>query len=489
MAISAGRRASPTGVMLLAIAFGIAAAAAGAAALAALSPESGTNALPFAGLSVAAAGIAFLIRAERRRHAHEAKLAADLAILSGRLLRLEANESPPLPVDVVRLAETTAGIAADVDILSRLVQDLAEALDAQGRHSATHAAAPAARPGPHSAAPAADPQPAPAPHSAAAARAAPSAATLAVELTTREDFARAASAILRRLAPDAPAPAPTAGDEAILAALGDGRVELHLQPVVTLPQRRTRYYDASTRLRIDAATLLAPADFRAVLARHGRLAELEAAALDRTLAIARHLAGRDHGASVSCSLSLQSLSDRAFLVECERRLEFDRSAARRMVIEIAEAELALMGPAEQAALARFSALGAALALDSARDLHADWVGLVRRGFDYAKIDAAAILEARPPGETTALVGEVAAAGMQLIATHVGREEFVPDLLDYDVPLAQGSAIAAPRPVRAEIVAKTEPAAEPAAPVAPPAASEAAAPGQRTSFRDYLRGAN
>ncbi len=39
------------------------------------------------------------------------------------------------------------------------------------------------------------------------------------------------------------------------------RIELHLQPVVALPQRKVRFYEALARLRLEDGTLLAPGEF------------------------------------------------------------------------------------------------------------------------------------------------------------------------------------------------------------------------------------
>ena len=44
-------------------------------------------------------------------------------------------------------------------------------------------------------------------------------------------------------------------------ALSDGRVDLHLQPIVSLPQRRVSFYEGYTRLRGPDGSLILPADF------------------------------------------------------------------------------------------------------------------------------------------------------------------------------------------------------------------------------------
>src|SRR5437588_632173 len=44
-------------------------------------------------------------------------------------------------------------------------------------------------------------------------------------------------------------------------AIDGGRVDLYLQPIVTLPQLKVRYYEAFTRLRTGDGVMLQPAEF------------------------------------------------------------------------------------------------------------------------------------------------------------------------------------------------------------------------------------
>ena len=430
--------------------------------------------------------------ASRQRRLHMAKLSSDLTIVAARLLQAEAREPAKPSGEVQWSASVTRDLAADFELLGRVVTELAETV---GEHHRQLDAL-ATRPAPSIALPAAIPDPKPSERFDLA------------NLSTREDFARAASAILKKLTPEPeadpaplpanPAPRPTsasarpaatrsaslapaAGGELeadVLDALSQGRIEVHLQPVVTLPQRRTRFYEALGRLRVADGTLIQPPDFLPILEQNGRLPELDGFMLARAFAIGRHLASRDSGASVSCNLSPLSLAHRIFFGAAEELYESDRVAARRVLLEIRHRDLDLLSSSESAALARLSGLGAKLVLDRCSEMRTDWVGLVRRGFDYAKVDAALLIEARPPGETSSLVRKAADAGIHLVATGIEREETVPDLLDFDVPLAQGHAIAPARPVRAEIVSGSPSAPEPSDPPPPPEA--------RVPFRDFLR---
>ena len=44
-------------------------------------------------------------------------------------------------------------------------------------------------------------------------------------------------------------------------AVDAGRIELYLQPVVTLPQRKVRFYEALSRIKLADGTLVEPEHF------------------------------------------------------------------------------------------------------------------------------------------------------------------------------------------------------------------------------------
>ena len=47
-------------------------------------------------------------------------------------------------------------------------------------------------------------------------------------------------------------------------AVEESRLDIYLQPMVTLPQRKVRFYEAVTRLRDDKDQILAADDFIAI---------------------------------------------------------------------------------------------------------------------------------------------------------------------------------------------------------------------------------
>jgi cyclic-di-GMP phosphodiesterase TipF (flagellum assembly factor) len=433
-----------------------------------------------AGIGIAASG-AYAALALRQAERRLAKLSGELTFLSERLVRLESRGP---------LLDSASAVQADVDGLAQATGALADALDGQDarirsleeRLAATAAAPPPAAPLPLAEAPMPAPVPVPA-------MAAPSPVPVPPRLTTRDDFARAASAILGRLAKPAPsqppapelaqplrAAPPPVSDEAIVQELDAGRLELWIQPVVTLPQRRARLYLALPHLRRADGEPLGPEIIRPILARHRRLARLDAFALNLGLTVAGHLASRGSETSVCLPLSRDALGTLGFVESTASRLADDATAAGQLVLAIEHADAETLSSGEVGTLERFRSLGVGLAVTGVPNLDRDWGALSRRGFDYATLAIETVLGPRAHTTTAFLIAEAARAGIALAATGIEEERQVPDLLDFDVPLACGTALAPARPVRAEALA---PKAEP--PPTPPTGGDGPA-----SFRDFLR---
>ncbi|MBE7244583.1 MAG: EAL domain-containing protein, partial [Actinomycetospora chiangmaiensis] len=257
-------------------------------------------------------------------------------------------------------------------------------------------------------------------------------------------------------------------------------LEIHLQPVVTLPQRKVVAYEALARLRA-GTDLLVPEDFLPVLERHGRTTELDRRMLQRAATVARHLGSRGSEASVTYGLSPLSLYEPGFLRWLARLVGDESGLAGRLVLALPQASWRSLDPEQANALAALRGK-VGFALDRPQDLRFDGIALARVGVGQVKVPAGLLLRPDRPDladiAVEDLVTALARAGIRLVAQAVEAEGEVPDLIDLDVALAQGSVFAAPRPVRADVLA-APPTAEPPEPEPP----------QRRPFRSFLRRAS
>ncbi|WP_238308494.1 EAL domain-containing protein [Methylorubrum suomiense] len=422
----------------------------------------------------------------------------EIGVLSQRLVKLEAvaaalvqsrHKAHPAPIPQnapdnaeavaeleTRLASGIEEVTAEIGLLSGIVRELAAVVSNQdgdiARLKADRERAVASPQIPTPAAPRVVPEPA-----ASAGEPAPPSARL---------VPRANLPPPSRVEPP---PRDPAAEAALVEAFDGEGLEVYLQPIVTLPQRKVVSYEALPRLRV-GSEILDPETFLPVLERHGRTTALDRRMLQRVATIARHLQGRGSSAAVGYGLTPHSLFEPGFLRSLGRLVSDGPDLAGRVVLALPQTSWRNLD-AEQAALLAGLKGRIGFVMDRPIDLRFDAVALAERGIGQVKVQAVQLLRPLPRKATPEialedLVASLARAGIRLVATGVESESEVPDLIDLDVPLAQGPVFAAPRAVRAEVLSE----ASAPAPTPPPSPDPPPSPPpQRRPFRDFLRRAS
>jgi len=258
-------------------------------------------------------------------------------------------------------------------------------------------------------------------------------------------------------APEKPMPN-MAMRELITSALNANRVELHLQPIVTLPQRQVKYYEAFTRLRDAEGNLIEAAAFLPEAVLSGQIARIDNLLLFRSIQVVRKLTSRNRNAILFCNISSLSLVDETFFPGFLEFVKANQNFADVLVFEFSQEDVAEMGAMELESLSALYDLGFRFSVDRISDMKMDFNSLAGRGFKYGKLHADYLIGRRDakhghihPSDFGDLLHRY---GMQLITDHVETESQVLELLDYDVKLAQGTLFSPPRPVRAEVLQGT-----------------------------------
>lgn len=257
-------------------------------------------------------------------------------------------------------------------------------------------------------------------------------------------------------------------------ALSEGRLEVHLQPIVSLPQRRTCGYEALARLRLDENTLLLPHEFIETVETRGFGPTLDALVLTRALAIARHLGSKDGGIFVSCNFSHATWSSSRALAALTRILDKYRDHTAHLVIEMPQAVFRELDPTSLGLLGAMSANGVRFALDQLVDLRLDPRALFDRGIRYVKAPAA-LLQGHRDGriQSDIAAGDLATllarVSVTLVADQVEDNPAAADMIELGATMGQGLAFSPPRPVKPEVFAEPEPVSAKPAPAPAPAA--------------------
>jgi cyclic-di-GMP phosphodiesterase TipF (flagellum assembly factor) len=264
----------------------------------------------------------------------------------------------------------------------------------------------------------------------------------------------------------APAPAPAVVAEAIAAsrnqaqllsavknAIEESRLDIYLQPMVTLPQRKVRFYEAVTRLRDERDQVLAADDFISIAEAGGLMGKIDHMVMLRCVQVLRRLMVRNKDVGVFCNVSAATLGNPINFAQCLDFLEANRALAPSFVLEFKQAAFRRLGPAETEHLAALSQRGYRFSIDHVTDLRIEPRELADRGVRFIKVPAALLLDPKQnstsdihPSDLSDLLGRF---GIDLIAERIEGERAVVDLLDYDVRFGQGFLFAPPRPLRPE----------------------------------------
>jgi cyclic-di-GMP phosphodiesterase TipF (flagellum assembly factor) len=245
---------------------------------------------------------------------------------------------------------------------------------------------------------------------------------------------------------------------AVKNAVEANRIDIYLQPMVTLPQRKVRFYEAVTRLRDDNDEILTPDDFIGTAEAAGLMGRIDHAVMLRCVQVLRRLMVRNKEVGIFCNVAAATLCNPATFAQCLDFLEANRALAASFVLEFKQSTFRNLGPAETEHLAALAQRGYRFSIDHVTDLRIEPRELADRGVRFIKVPASLLLDQRQtsasdihPSDLSDLLGRF---GIDLIAERIEGERAVVDLLDYDVRFGQGFLFSPPRPLRPETASAT-----------------------------------
>ncbi|HTP37628.1 MAG TPA: EAL domain-containing protein [Methyloceanibacter sp.] len=267
----------------------------------------------------------------------------------------------------------------------------------------------------------------------------------------------AEEAVVRAAAEDSP----PVGD--MLAVLNDaiegGRVDLYLQPIVTLPERKLRYYEGFTRLRTPSDEVVLPRDYLPVAERERLMPIVDNVLLVKSVQLLRRLRSDSRVKGVFCNISVQSLLDPDFFPELVEFMEENSGLSESLVFEVSQPAIVGLTRGELSCLDTLGALGFGFSLDHVGDLDVDFAGLRDRSFRFVKIDAKSFLHdmkekgaALPASDMKAYLESF---DLKLIVEKVEDEADVGKLIDYGVELAQGYLFGEPKAMSPQLMRELE----------------------------------
>lgn len=231
-------------------------------------------------------------------------------------------------------------------------------------------------------------------------------------------------------------------------ALRQDRVDLYLQPIVSLPQRKRRFYECYSRIRAEDGSIITPDRYLDLARLAGLSTAIDNMLLFRCVNLLRKLQKRDIATRFFCNISAFSLSDRAFFAEFVDYMKSHAELAPQLVLEIGQSDLARHFAQSAPDLERLKNMGYRLSIDRVEDFSAlDIEHFSVLGIEFVKLPAQIILDKANAGqgnEFRRLKQRLDAAEVDLIVEKIESEQMLVELLEFSIDFGQGFLFGEPR---------------------------------------------
>jgi cyclic-di-GMP phosphodiesterase TipF (flagellum assembly factor) len=231
-------------------------------------------------------------------------------------------------------------------------------------------------------------------------------------------------------------------------ALRSDRVDVYLQPIVSLPQRKTRYYECYTRIRAEDGSVIGPGSYIGLAEREGMVGAIDNLLLFRCVQLIRRTRSRDYDVSFFCNISGESLADTKFIGDFVDFVADNPEMAPNIYFEIGQSDLDNAPPESIDNLSRLSALGFRFSLDQVTHLNLNFSSLAARSFRFVKVDARFLLDSDIDIQSDIAVTDIKLQldryGLNMIVEKIEQESDLVELLDLGVDFGQGYLFGEPR---------------------------------------------
>jgi cyclic-di-GMP phosphodiesterase TipF (flagellum assembly factor) len=242
------------------------------------------------------------------------------------------------------------------------------------------------------------------------------------------------------------------GERQILDLLRDGlrenRVELALQPIVSLPQRKRRFFECYSRIRAADGKVLVPEQYLDIAERFGLVTAIDNMLLFRCIQLLRKLRKANANVGFFLNISQRTLADRDFFREFINLMAQNAELAPAIVFEFSQRAWDSADNTLHRDLDRLAQLGYRFSLDKVTNLDIDVPGLSSRHFRFIKVEAARLAQAAASGaigdDPKAFKRNLDSYAIDLIVDRIESEPMLLELLELSIDFGQGYLFGEPR---------------------------------------------
>lgn len=226
------------------------------------------------------------------------------------------------------------------------------------------------------------------------------------------------------------------------SALSENRVDLYLQPIVHLPDRKAKFYECFSRIRDESGAILRPSAYLKVAEEAGLVGTIDNLLLFRLIQLVRRLGPRQPDMRFICNLARSSVNDEEFFPQFIDFMATNGEFSERLVFEISQDDYKALDDESLERIFTLSRHGYTFSMDNVTDVDFDFLKLSRQNFRFVKADVDTLVGMGDDlGVLKAFLGR---NNLHLIASHMEEERDVLNAVDQQVSYAQGYVFGKPQ---------------------------------------------
>ena len=238
-------------------------------------------------------------------------------------------------------------------------------------------------------------------------------------------------------------------------AIENDRIDLYLQPIVSLPDRKLQFFEAFSRLRNSDGTVLLPADYLHAAERANRVGLIDNMILLRAVQALRAFSKQNRHCRIFCNLSPATIFDAEFFDQFTDYLDLHRDLAEQLVFEFTYPATEMMNNTVARNLGAVARRGYAFSVDHIRRFDLNLAALREKNFKFVKASSALLLGEGDRERVLAFKERLRSHDIELVVEKVEREAHFREILSFGVRYAQGELFGAPRPAEDYVSEKAE----------------------------------
>lgn len=220
-------------------------------------------------------------------------------------------------------------------------------------------------------------------------------------------------------------------------ALEDNRIDLYLQPIVSLPARKIVYYEAYSRVRDDKGEVIFPSQYIKLAEDSGLVSTLDNLLLFRCIQVIRRLGTRRPNLRFFCNISSVSLNDKDFFPQFVDFMLDNHELSDRLVFEFTQQDVQRHSSNIWAALGTLGKRGFRFSVDNVQTLNHDLSDLASRYFKYVKLSPDLLLDENIDIDRNDVKEAYSRFDIEVIVEKIESDTKLVEILDCGIDRGQG----------------------------------------------------